>query len=75
MAKNYKNISYFATRPDVVRVFDDLEAYHNWCRLELRNFNPADMYRKDAQNYSAYLASKRPRRPYLGNKPRWENRR
>jgi len=60
-------------RPDVVRVWDDLEAYHDWCRFELCDFNPADLYRKDSANYSAYLASKRPRRPYQGKNPRWDN--
>ena len=77
MAKNYKNVPYFDKRPDVVKVWEDLEAYHNWCRLELRKFDEAEMYRKDASrapNYAAYLASTRPRRPYMGNKPRFEKK-
>ena len=74
MAKNYKDIDYFATRPDVVRLFDDLEAYHDFCRFELREFNPAELYKKDAPNYGAYLASRRPRRPYQGKNPRFERR-
>ena len=74
MAKNYNYYSYFENRPDVVKVWDDLEAYHDWCRFELCDFNPADLYRKDSANYSAYLNSKRPRRPYQGNKPRFEKR-
>jgi hypothetical protein len=61
MAKNYKDFSYFETRPDIIRIFDDLEAFHDFCRLELRDFNPAELYKKDAPNYGAYLASKRPR--------------
>ena len=73
MARNYKDYSYFENRPDIVRIFDDLDAYLHFCRIELRDFNPADLYRRDSINYSAYLASKRPRRPYQGNKPRWEN--
>ena len=73
MARNYKDYSYFENRPDVVRIFDDLDAYLHFCRIELRDFNPADLYRRESANYSAYLASKRPRRPYQGNKPRWEN--
>ena len=68
MARNYKDYQYFANRPDVVKVWEDLEAYHDWCRFELRDFNPAELYRKEAPNYSAYLASKRPRRPYQGNR-------
>jgi hypothetical protein len=74
MSKNYKQISYFEDRPDVVKIFDDLEAYQNFCRFELREFNPAELYKKEAPNYSAYLANKRPRRPYLGKNPRTERK-
>ena len=84
MAKNYKDYSYFENRPDVVRIFDDLEAYLNYCRFELCEFNPADLYRKDSKNYQNYLHSKRPRRPwvdrnngerkpYQGKNPRYNN--
>jgi len=73
--KNYKDYRYFENRPDVVKVWDDLEVYHDWCRLELCDFNQADLYRKDSVNYGAFLASKRPRKPYQGNKPRWDNNR
>ena len=34
MAKNYNDISYFETRPDVVRIFEDLEAFLDWCKME-----------------------------------------
>ena len=74
MARNYKDYQYFANRPDVVKVWEDLEAYHDYCRLELCEFNPADLYRKDSANYQAYLNSKRPRKFYQGNKPRFEKR-
>jgi len=74
MARNYKDYPYFENRPDVVRIFDDLDAYLDWCRLELQPFNPADLYKRDSVTYQSYLASRRPaRRPYLGNKPRWDN--
>jgi hypothetical protein len=65
MAKNYTDYKYFENRPDVVRIFDDLEAYYNFCRLGLRDFNPAELYKRESANYSAYLASKRPRRPWV----------
>jgi len=73
MAKNYNDVNYFESRPDIVKIFDDLEAYHNWCRFELRDFNPSELYRRDSQNYSAYMASKRPRKPYQGKNSRWVN--
>jgi hypothetical protein len=61
------SVSYFETRPDIVRLFEELEAFHDFCRFELREFNPAELYKKDAPNYGAFLYSKRPRRP-------WQNR-
>ena len=64
---------YLTMKPETERVFDDLDAYLDYCRFELCEFNPADLYRKDSVNYQSYLASKRPRRPYQGNKPRWDN--
>jgi hypothetical protein len=73
MAKNYKDINYFETRPDVVRIFDELEAFQDFCRFELREFNPAELFKKESPNYGAYLASKRPRRPYQGKNPRFNN--
>jgi len=74
MAKNYRDVNYFETRPDVVKVFDDLEAFHDFCRFELREFNPAELYKKDAPNYGAFLSSKRTRRPYQGKNPRFDRR-
>jgi hypothetical protein len=58
---------YLTMKPEVNRIFDDLESFHNFCRFELREFNPAELYKKDAPNYGAFLESKRPRRP-------WQNR-
>jgi hypothetical protein len=58
---------YLTMKPEVNRIFEELEAFHDFCRFELREFNPAELYKKDAPNYGAYLASKRPRRP-------WQNR-
>lgn len=64
---------YLTMKPEVNKIFDDLEAFHDWCRFELQPFNPADLYRRDSAVYASYLNSKRPRKPYLGNKPRWDN--
>jgi hypothetical protein len=69
MAKNYKGYAYFDNNPNIVKIFDDLEAYLDFCRFELRDFNPADLYKKDSNDWKAYQYSKRPKRPYNG-KPR-----
>jgi hypothetical protein len=54
--------------PKVSKVFDDLEDYLDFCRFELREFNPAHLYDKGNENYRAFLASKRPRGNYKGNR-------
>ena len=62
MAKNYKDISYFEDRPDVVRIFDDLEKLHDFCRFELLPFNEADLYNRNSKVWQQYEATKRPRK-------------
>jgi len=64
---------YLTMKPEVVKIFDDLDNYLDFCRFELCDFNPADLYRKDSTNYQSYLNSKRPRKTYQGSKPRWDN--
>lgn len=32
-------------KPDVIRIFDDLERWHDHCRFNLLKFDPADLYR------------------------------
>ena len=62
---------YWDTRPDVVQIFDDLDGYRDFCRFELREFNPAHLYNKANENWRAYLASKR--NNYRPRKPRYNN--
>jgi hypothetical protein len=67
MAK--QTISYFAARPDIVKIFDDLEAYREYCVFEMVEFNEAALYNRNDKNWQHYEASKRPRREW---KPRGE---
>ena len=46
--------TYFERRPDIVKIFEDLEAFHNFCRIELLPFNPADLYNKHAKVWQIY---------------------
>jgi hypothetical protein len=81
MAKNYKDINYLESRPDIVKIFDDLEAFHNWCRLELCEFNEAHLYNRESWQWRNFDKSRRPkkpgggyeRKPYLGKNPRFTN--
>ena len=72
MAKHHKKQSYFESRPDIVTLFEDLEEYYEFCRSELRDYNPADLYRRDSRNYRAFVASKHGnvRRPTYNNRTR-----
>ncbi len=45
MAKNYKDVSYFQSRPDVVKIFDDLDEWLDYCRFNLIDFNPKHLYK------------------------------
>ena len=59
-------------KPEVVKIFDDLDALQNFCRFELLPYNPADLYNRQSKVWQAYEASKRPRR--YNNERRFENR-
>ena len=62
MAKNYKEISYFSERPDVVKIFDDLDAFRDFCRMEMAPFNEADLYNKASWAWRNFEKSQRPRK-------------
>jgi hypothetical protein len=67
---------YLTMKPEVNKIFDDLEAYQDFCRLELREFNPSHLYNRDNVNYRAFQDSQRPRRPWVPKgeyKPRGQN--
>ena len=44
MAKNYRDTNYFENRPDIVKIFDDLEKFKDFCRFELCDFNEANLH-------------------------------
>ena len=76
MTKNYKEVSYFSDRPDIVKIFDDLDAFRDFCRMEMAPFNEADLYNKASWAWRNYEKSLRPKKPYNGEnnfrKPRGE---
>ncbi len=54
MPKNYRDYDYFGNRPDVVRIFEDLEVYLDHCRFELLPFNPADLYDRSSYAWRSF---------------------
>ncbi len=70
MAKNYKDYVYFENRPDIVKIFDDLDSFRDFCRFELLPFNEADLYNRASPVWNQYYHSTRPRKP----RSEWQNR-
>jgi hypothetical protein len=72
MAK-YNTPSYFETRPDIVKIFDDLEKFHDFCRFEMVEFNEANLYNRESQVWNNFYHSTRPKKPWNSDrKPRGE---
>jgi hypothetical protein len=67
MAKNYRNTKYLDARPDVDQIFTDLEALHDFCRMEMLPFNEADLYNRHSRVWQRFEASKRPKKEYANN--------
>jgi len=62
-------------KPEVEKIFTDLEAYHDYCRFNMINFNEADLYKsRDWRESQRASGVPYERKPYLGKKPRFENR-
>ena len=38
--------SYFESHPEIVKIFEDLEKFHDFCRFEMIKFDEADLYNK-----------------------------
>jgi len=38
-------------KPEVVKIFNDLEDYLDFCRFELCEFNPAHLYNRSSKNW------------------------
>lgn len=38
---------YLRMKPEVNKIFNDLEAYHDWCRIMLEPYEPANLYREN----------------------------
>ena len=43
---------YLTMKPEVKQIFNDLEAWHNYCRFNLIKYDPVDLYK--SQEYRAW---------------------
>ena len=56
-------------KPEVSKIFDDLDAWLDYCRFNLIEFNPKDLYK--SKEYRDFARTRsggdmRPRRPFKG---------
>jgi len=59
-------------KPEVSKIFDDLDKWLDHCRFNLLPFNPSDLYKSQEYKQFARPAWNGERRPYLGKKPHGE---
>lgn len=50
-------------KPEVSKIFSDLEAFHDFCRFELLPFDPANLYNRKSDVWNQYFNATRPRKP------------
>jgi len=65
-------------KPEVSKIFDDLDAWLDHCRFNLLPFNEGDLYRsQEYRNFQRWSngGERRPRTEYKGNNPRPYNQR
>ena len=54
--------SYFESHPEIVKIFEDLEKFHDFCRFEMIKFNEADLYNKKSPEWNKFVESTNPRK-------------
>ena len=67
---------YLTMKPEIQKIFDDLDEWLDHCRFNLLKYDPADLYKSDA--YKEFARRKNgkswhrngERKPYLGKNPR-----
>lgn len=75
-------VSYFAERPDVVKVFNDLEKFKNFCRFNAYKWDEANLYKNESIEWQSFLNNKsnwpvkgsnyKGKKPF--NKNHWKNK-
>ena len=53
MASKWLN-KYLVMKPEVSRIFDDLDVYRNFCRTEMMVFNEAHLYNRESKEWRYY---------------------
>ena len=62
-------------KPEVTKIFDDLDKLLDFCRFELLPYNPADLYNRNSKVWQAFEHSQRPRTQWKGGNRKFDNNR
>jgi hypothetical protein len=60
-------------KPEVTKIFDDLDSFLDFCRFELLPFNPSDLYNRESKIWNQYYAVTHGRKPYKGQRRKETN--
>lgn len=55
-----KNTEYFRNRPDVVKIFDDLDDFRAFCKEKFIKFDEANLYKRSSYEWRAFLNRNKP---------------
>jgi hypothetical protein len=50
---------HLVMKPEVSKIFDELDAYLNFCRWEMLPFNPADLSNSRSPTWKAYQRARK----------------
>ena len=60
---------YLTMKPEVTKIYDDLEKLHDFCRFEMLPFNEADLYNRNSTVWNQFYAATNPRKARGFRKP------
>lgn len=63
MANEYLK-KYLTMKPEVTKIFEDLEAYHDYCRFNMLKFDERDLYHSEQWRRSQGIQRGNARRHY-----------
>jgi hypothetical protein len=55
-------VSYFADHPEIVKIFNDLDSFRDFCRYEGFVFDEKFLYKKESKEWRAYENRGNPRK-------------
>ena len=64
---------YLVMKPEVSKIFDDLEAYHDYCRFNMLRFDEKDLYKSSMWRRSVGQDRGNGHGNYNNRKPRHNN--